>query len=63
MITLGSASLIGYVGPGPGLSMIGVLIGLLATLLAAFWAVAQWPLRVLLRRMKQNRDVKSSESK
>ena len=49
-----------YVGPGPGLTMIGVLIGLIATLFAAFSAVALWPLRAMLRRMRENREHASS---
>ena len=50
-----------YIGPGPGLSMIGVLIGLVATLLAAFWAVALWPLRALLRRRREGRQEEASQ--
>lgn len=46
----------GYVGPGPGLTMIGVLIGLIVTLFAAFSAVALWPLRALMRRLRENRE-------
>ena len=45
----------GYVGPGPGLSMAWALIGLLATLFVAAWAVALWPIRVVLRRWRQKR--------
>ena len=45
-----------YVGPGPGLTMIGVLIGFIVTLFAAFSAVALWPLRAMLRRLRENRD-------
>lgn len=44
-----------YVGPGPGLTMIGALIGLLATLLVALSAIALWPLRALFRRWRQRR--------
>ena len=40
--------------------MIGVLIGLVATLLAAFWAVALWPLRAYLRRRRDDRTEESS---
>ena len=44
-----------YVGPGPGLTMIGALIGLLATLLVALSAIALWPVRALFRRWRQRR--------
>ena len=46
----------GYVGPGPGLTMIGVVLGFIVTLFAAFSAVAFWPLRALMRRMRENRE-------
>jgi hypothetical protein len=60
MSTLFLASLclpapLAYVGPGPGLSMLGALIGLVATLAIALLAVALWPLRVLMRRLRQRR--------
>lgn len=41
-----------YVGPGPGLSMMWALLGLLVTILAAFSAIAIWPVRVLMRRWR-----------
>jgi hypothetical protein len=44
-----------YVGPGPGLTMIWALVGLLATLFVALSAIALWPIRALLRRWRQRR--------
>ena len=44
--------MLAYVGPGPGLSMTWALWGPLATLFAAISAIALWPLRVLLRRLR-----------
>jgi hypothetical protein len=44
-----------YVGPGPGLSMVGVLFGLLATLLAAIAALAFWPIRAFIRWLRVGR--------
>jgi hypothetical protein len=55
-------ALFAYVGPGPGLSMVWALVGLLATLLAAAWAVALWPIRVLLRRWREKRGAQSIAS-
>lgn len=59
-ILLTGGECLAYVGPGPGLSMIGVLIGLVATLLAAFWAVAMWPVRAILRRRREGRQQEAS---
>jgi len=47
--------LYGYVGPGPALSMTWALLGLMATLGAALFALMAWPVRRLLRRRRQNR--------
>ena len=45
--------MLAYVGPGPGLSMTWALWGLLATLFTALSANALWPLRVLLRKLRE----------
>ena len=55
-----SLSLVAYVGPGPGLSMLGALIGLIATLGFAVWAFAMWPIRILARKWRQNRQLAAS---
>lgn len=44
-------SLVAYIGPGPGLGMIGALIGLVVTVITAIGAVLLWPLRALLKNM------------
>ena len=49
-----------YVGPGPGLTMTWALIGLLATMLTAVSAMALWPLRLLLKRLRENRSPESA---
>lgn len=48
-------SLLAYVGPGPGLSMLGALLGLVATLGIALWAIALWPLRAMARKRRERR--------
>ena len=50
---------LGYVGPGPGLSMLGALLGLLLTFLAAGSAVLAWPLRAYLRKRREQRHATS----
>lgn len=47
-MTVFGISVLGYIGPGPGLSMLGALIGLIVTVVAAIGAVLAWPLRALL---------------
>ncbi len=44
-----------YVGPGPGLSMLGAFVGLLATVLVCVWAIGLWPVRALLRQWRKKR--------
>jgi H+/gluconate symporter-like permease len=41
-----------YVGPGPGLSLTWALVGLIATIFTALFAVLFWPIRVLLRKIR-----------
>ena len=43
-----ASGLLGYIGPGPGLSMIGALIGLIVTVVAAIGSVLFWPIRKML---------------
>lgn len=39
-----------YVGPGPGLSMIGALLSLILAVGFIFFGLVMWPLRALRRR-------------
>ena len=41
-----------YVGPGPGLTVLGALWAVIAALLLAFLAIVRWPLRYLLRKLR-----------
>ena len=50
------AVLLGYMGPGPGLTMLGALIGLLLTLTIAFWSVLRWPFRAMMCRRRRARE-------
>ncbi|MDJ0652677.1 MAG: hypothetical protein QNJ40_00875 [Xanthomonadales bacterium] len=42
-----------YIGPGAGISVIGSLLGLLATIVVAIGAILFWPVRRMLKRRKQ----------
>jgi hypothetical protein len=46
---------LGYVGPGPGLSMLGAILALITTLLVCFSAIAFWPIRALCRHWREKR--------
>jgi hypothetical protein len=41
-----------YVGPGAGISVLGSLLGILATILVAIGAIIFWPVRKFLKRKK-----------
>lgn len=54
-----------YVGPGPGLTMLGALWGVLATLFLAVGAVLIWPIRALIRKLRkrQGPEIPAQEDK
>jgi hypothetical protein len=41
-----------YVGPGPGLTVIGALWAVIAAALLAVLAIVRWPLRYLIRKIR-----------
>lgn len=41
-----------YVGPGPGLTMMGSLIGLVGSVLVALLMVLLWPIRLYYKKIK-----------
>jgi membrane associated rhomboid family serine protease len=43
-----------YIGPGPGLSMLGSLLGLIGGVFLALVMVLAYPIRLLLKRRKAN---------
>jgi hypothetical protein len=45
-------SLLAYVGPGPGLTMVWAFVALLATVGLALLTALLWPVRMLLKRRK-----------
>ena len=48
-------ALLAYIGPGPGLTMLAALVGMLITLAIAIWTVALWPLRAMIRKRRESR--------
>ena len=46
-----------YIGPGAGISVLGSLLGILATIFVAFGAILFWPIRKLLKRRKAKKEI------
>jgi hypothetical protein len=51
-LALASSTAIAYVGPGAGISVLGSLLGILATIVLAIGAIIMWPLRKALKKRK-----------
>jgi len=49
-----------YIGPGAGISVVGSLLGILATFFVAIGAILFWPVRKLLKRRKARGDAAQS---
>jgi len=45
-----------YVGPGAGISVLGSLLSILATIIVAIGAIIFWPLRKFIKRRKARRE-------
>lgn len=52
LLTVPAAPALAYVGPGAGISVLGSLLGILATIFVAIGAILFWPVRKLLKRRK-----------
>ena len=57
-----TAGILAYVGPGAGLSALGALWGLIASLVMALGAILIWPIRFLLRKARKKKEA-SNEKK
>ncbi|HEY5776752.1 MAG TPA: hypothetical protein VIS57_11740 [Xanthomonadales bacterium] len=56
LLVLPLSSALAYIGPGAGISVLGSLLGILATIFVAIGAVLFWPLRKLMKRRKARRE-------
>lgn len=43
---------VAYIGPGAGISVLGSVLGILATIFVAIGAIVFWPIRKFLKRKK-----------
>ena len=55
MILSPVGSALAYIGPGAGISVLGSLLGILATFFVAIGAILFWPLRKWAKRRKARR--------
>ena len=51
-----------YIGPGAGISVVGSLLGILATIFVAIGAIVFWPLRKWQKRRKARRESLAANS-
>jgi len=52
LLTFFASPAFAYVGPGAGISVLGSLLGILATILVAIGAIIFWPVRKFMKRKK-----------
>lgn len=52
LLVLFSSNVFAYVGPGAGISVLGSLFSILATIVVAIGAIIFWPLRKFMKRRK-----------
>ena len=50
------SSAVAYIGPGAGISVLGSLLSILATIFIAIGAIIFWPLRKFMKRRKARRE-------
>ena len=43
---------LGYIGPGGGISLLGPLLGVILAVVGALVMVAFWPIRLMIRRVR-----------
>ena len=62
LIAFMASPAIAYIGPGPGLTMLGSLVGLVGSLFAAFFMILAWPLRLYYKKYKARQTLKKPSS-
>jgi hypothetical protein len=62
LLTLAAGPVQAYVGPGAGISVLGSLLGILATILVAIGAIIFWPVRKLMKRRKAAAAAESADT-
>jgi len=57
-----SPTVLAYIGPGAGISVVGSLLGILGTIVLAVGAILFWPIRKMIKRKKQVKLATSGEN-
>jgi|GEM_PF-829873 len=55
-----ASTALAYIGPGAGMSVVGSLLTILATIFVAIGAIIFWPLRKFMKRRKARRNATAS---
>ncbi|MCH8058527.1 MAG: hypothetical protein IIB78_11725 [Proteobacteria bacterium] len=56
LLALGASPVAAYIGPGAGISVLGSLLGILATIFVAIGAILFWPIKKLMKRRKAKKE-------
>ncbi len=56
LLTISASPAAAYIGPGAGISVLGSLLGILATIFVAIGAILFWPIRKLMKRRKAKKE-------
>jgi len=60
LLTLSASPATAYIGPGAGISVLGSLLGILATIFVAIGVILFWPIKKLMKRRKAKKETEVS---
>ena len=60
LLTLSASPAAAYIGPGAGISVLGSLLGILATIFVAIGVILFWPIKKLMKRRKVKKETEVS---
>ena len=62
LLLLSSSAALAYIGPGAGISVLGSVLGILATIGLAMVAIIMWPIRKMMKKRKAAAAAKTSDT-
>ncbi len=60
LLTISASPAAAYIGPGAGISVLGSLLGILATIFVAIGVILFWPIKKLMTRRKAKKETEVS---
>ncbi len=60
LLALSASPAAAYIGPGAGISVLGSLLGILATIFVAIGVILFWPIKKLMKRRKAKKETEVS---